>query len=124
MLFTQSRCHFHGVSLIYIQCNHIGTGLMQSAAMLATDQAAGKNVTALAAASADMTAKMADANAQAQAAQNGVSSLLPDQGNATVIASNKAALIAARADIKTSTTDLKAARADIQTILSGLKTLG
>lgn len=70
-----------------------------------------------------MTAKMNDATSQAQIAQNGVISLVPDQGNATVAASNKAALVSARANIKTVAADLKAARQDIATIVSGLKAL-
>jgi hypothetical protein len=72
----------------------------------------------------DMNAKIADATAQSASAQSGVSALVPDQGNATVAASNKAALEASRADIQTATQDLKAARADITTILQGLKSLG
>ena len=105
------------------------TGLMTTLgtkmqARITVDQTAGKNVSALVAAMADMSAKIADANTQSASAQTGVSGLVPDQGSATVAASNKAALVASRADIKTATTDLQAARADIKTILQGLKSLG
>jgi len=92
-------------------------------ARITTDQAAGKNVTAMQASLADLNAKVADANTQAATAQAGVDTLVPDQGNAPLLASNTAALKASRADIKTSTTDLTAARADAQSILSGLKAL-
>jgi hypothetical protein len=91
---------------------------------ITADQTAGKNVSALVAAMTDMNTQIANANAQAADAQSGVASLVPDQGNTTVEASNKAALVAARANITTATQDLKAARADISTILQGLKTLG
>ena len=84
-------------------------------------QTAGHDVTALNAAYADITAKVADANTQATNANSAVASLVPDQGNATVAASNKAAVEAARADLKNATNDLKAARADIKTITEGLK---
>ena len=83
----------------------------------------GKDVTALETAMTDMTAKLADATTQASSAQSGVSALTPDKGDATVAASNKAALVAARANIKTANADLKAARKDIQTIRQGLKAM-
>lgn len=90
-------------------------------ARITADQNAGDNVTTLQTALADIGTQTTSANAQASIAQNGVVNLTPDQGNATVAASNKAALVAARANIKTSTSDLKIARQDIQTILNGLK---
>ncbi len=92
-------------------------------ARITADQTAGKDVSALQTALTDMNAKIADAGTQAQTAQNGVSSLAPDKGNASVAASNNAALLAARAGIKTATADLKTARQDITTIVTGLKTL-
>ena len=70
-----------------------------------------------------MTAKLSDATSQAQSAQTGVASLVPDQGNTTVAASNKAALVAARANLKTANSDIKAARQDVQTVINGLKAL-
>ena len=87
-------------------------------------QNAGKNVTALQAAMTDMTAKLSDATTQGQNANTGVASLSPDQGNATVAASNKTALVASHADIMAGVTDLQAARKDIATIVAGLKALG
>jgi len=70
---------------------------------------------------ADMNAKVSAAAASAVAAQNEVSALVPDNGNATVQASNKAALLDARAKIKVSVTDLEAARADAKNIIKLLK---
>ncbi len=104
------------------------TGLMTTLgvkmqARITVDQSAGKNVTAPIAALADMNAKITDANAQSASAQAGISALVPDQGNKTVAESNRAALLAARSDIKIATKDLQAARADIKTILQGLKSL-
>ena len=93
-------------------------------ARITADQAAGKDVSALTSAMTDMNAKIADAGTQSQTAQSGVINLVPDQGNKTTEASNHAALLAARTNIKTSTADLKAARQDVKTILAGLKTLG
>jgi hypothetical protein len=91
---------------------------------ITADQSAGKNVSALVAAMTDMNAKITDSGIQSQTAQSGVINLNPDQGNQTIAASNKAALLAARANIKTGTQDLQAARQDIATILQGLKSLG
>ncbi|MFZ1075575.1 MAG: hypothetical protein WAN50_04350 [Minisyncoccia bacterium] len=104
-------------------------GLMQALgaklqARITADQTDGKDVSALTAALSDMNAKIADATTQAQTAQSGITGLSPDQGNKTVAASNHAALVAARANIKTGTQDLQAARKDITTILKGLKALG
>ena len=93
-------------------------------ARITTDQSAGKDVSALAAPMTDISTKVYDATSQATSAQSAVVPLVPDQGNATVMASNKATLESSRADLKTSTSDLKSARSDIQTILSSLKTLG
>lgn len=90
---------------------------------ISAEQAAGVNVTALQATLADIGAQTTSATAQASIAQSGVANLAPDQGNATVAASNKAALVSARADTKTATKDLVAARKDIQTIANGLKSL-
>jgi hypothetical protein len=91
---------------------------------ITADQSAGKDVSALTAAMTDINARIADAATQSQTAQSGVINLVPDQGDKTTATSNHAALLAARANIKTSTADLQAARQDIKTILAGLKTLG
>jgi len=81
-------------------------------ARIATDQTAGKDVTSTQASIADMTAKIADAKTQAQAAIAGVSGLVPDNGDKTIAASNLAALKTARNAIKTGTQDLKTAYKD------------
>ncbi len=104
------------------------TGLMTSLATniqtrITADQSAGKDVSALTAALADMQAKITDANTQSTSAQSGVTSLVPDQGNKTTAASNHAALVAARGDIKTATADITAARKDVTTLLQGLRSL-
>jgi len=83
--------------------------------------AAGTNVSAAQASMTDMNAKVADAQSQAQAAEAGVANLVPDKGNATIAASNKVQLVAARAKIKVATADLAAARKDVQSILGDLK---
>lgn len=90
---------------------------------ITTDQTAGKDVTSLQASLTDMNAKLTDAQAQATAATNLVASLTPDNGNTTVAASNKAALLASRADIKIASGDLNAARQDAKTIVAGIKSL-
>lgn len=69
----------------------------------------------------DMNAKVADANAQAQAAVSLIANLQPDQGSATVEASNKTALQSARADIKTALADLKTARSDAGSIVKAVE---
>jgi hypothetical protein len=105
------------------------TGLMtalstQIQARITADQNAGKNVSTITAALADMQAKVTDAISQAAAIQSGVSGLMPDQGNATVAASNKATLETAHTNTKTAIADLTSARTDINTMLAGLKALG
>lgn len=61
---------------------------------------------------ADMTAKLADATKLSAAAQAEITGLKPDQGNATVQASNTAALKDARTKIQTAHNDLVSARKD------------
>lgn len=82
-------------------------------------QAAGKDVTALNLALADMQNKIADAKTQAQNAQNVLMSLAPEgyPGNKTSFESAKATLQTARQDLKT-------AREDGSAILSGLRAFG
>lgn len=86
--------------------------------------AAGTDVTALRAALDDMNAKVADADVQAKAAISAVADLAPDNGDASVQASNTAALKDARAKIQAAQADLKAARADAGTIIKGVKGTG
>ena len=88
---------------------------------IAAAQAAGKDVTAVSVVLADMNAKIADLKTQAATAGNSVLSLVPDKGDATVAASNKAALVAAHGDIKSATADIQAARKDAKTILADIK---
>lgn len=68
----------------------------------------------------EVTAKVADANTQSQAALTLLVNLAPDNGSATVEASNNAALKSARADVATATNDLKTAQRDIRSIISGI----
>jgi hypothetical protein len=87
-------------------------------------QTSGKDVTAIESTNADMTAKLADASAKGQAAVTLVTPLQPDQGSASVAASNKTALGSARTDIKTSISDLVTALQDAKTMQSSLISLG
>ncbi len=69
----------------------------------------------------DMNAKIADAKAKSAAGLAFVTSLLPDQGNVTVLDSNTAALKSGRNTIKVAVKDIQFAREDITAILKGLK---
>jgi hypothetical protein len=82
---------------------------------------AGTDTTQVNAWLSDMNTQTANANTQAQAAVSLVANLQPDQGNATVEASNKAALKSAAADIKTALTDLKTARQDAGNIVKAIE---
>ncbi len=84
-------------------------------------QTAGNDTTAAAAALADMNAKIADANTQAQAAVTETASLQPDNGVQSVMASNTAALKDARTKIQAAQADLTAARKDAGTIVKDLR---
>jgi hypothetical protein len=92
-------------------------------ARITAAQTAGKDVTALQTALADIATQVTTANTQAASAQSTVSGLVPDNGDKTVAASNKIALTSARANIKTATTALKAAQQDVKTINTTLKSL-
>lgn len=89
-------------------------------ARIQTAQQGGADVTAMNASLTDMAAKIQDAQTQAEAAVTATASLTPDNGVASVMASNTTALKAGRADLKTAQTDLVAARADIASIVKGL----
>lgn len=71
----------------------------------------------------DMNAKIADAQAQANAANAEVLNLHPDHGDKAVRASNKAAVADAKAKIKAAGIDMKAAKADVKTVRNLLKRL-
>lgn len=83
-------------------------------------QTAGTNVSSSVSALADMNAKIADANVQAQAAINEVSALKPDNGDQATMHANTAALQDARSKIVVAQHDLNTARQDAQTIIVAL----
>jgi DNA repair exonuclease SbcCD ATPase subunit len=87
-------------------------------------QTTGKDVSSLQTALADMNAKIADANAQAQAAISGVSGLTPDQGDQTKLHANLQALKDARNKIKAANKDLKAAQKDANKITRSMRAMG
>ncbi|MDB4992385.1 MAG: hypothetical protein JWL75_630 [Parcubacteria group bacterium] len=82
------------------------------------------NVTAARASYTDYLAKVADAKVQAKAAASLVVNLSADNGNATVYATNTAALKAAAAKLVIARADLKAARKDMSDILKAVKGTG
>lgn len=86
-------------------------------------QTAGKDVTAMNTAIAEISAKSASAKAQAQNAINLVVSLTPDQGNDTMSQSNKTALMNAHVAIKAARADLQIAAKDAHTVNKALKAL-
>lgn len=86
-------------------------------------QQAGADVTALTAALTDMATKLNDAQTKAAASVSTTATLSPDNGDKTVMASNTAALKAARDSLQAAQADIVAARKDITTILAGLKTI-
>lgn len=86
-------------------------------------QTAGKDVTAMNTAMAEISAKSADAKTQAQNAITLVAALTPDQGNQTMSQSNKTALTNAQAAIKAARADLEIASKDAHTINKSLKAL-
>ena len=89
-------------------------------ARISAGQSAGENVTAATAALADFNTKVSDATTQAQAAASEVAALTPDNGTATVMASNIATLKDARSKLVAAQHDLIAARADADVIVKAL----
>jgi hypothetical protein len=87
-------------------------------------QTAGTDVTAATAALADLNLKIADAKVQADAAVALTVNLTADNGDATIKASNLAALKDARAKIDLAQKDLAAARHDAGTIYGVVKGKG
>jgi len=83
-------------------------------------QTAGSNMSVSVSALADLNAKIADANTQAQAAVTETAGLQPDNGVQAVMQSNTAALKDARSKIQTAQQDLTAARKDAGTIVKVL----
>lgn len=92
-------------------------------ARLQAAQTAGADITALSATLSDMAAKVTSAQTHAQAAVTGSATLTPDNGDKTKMASNEAALKAARKEIQAAQQDLVAARKDAETIIKALRTL-
>jgi hypothetical protein len=84
-------------------------------------QTAGADMSSSVSALADMNAKVTDANAQAQTAVTATASLQPDNGDATIMASNTAALKTARTNIQAAQKDLVAARTDALAIIKAIK---
>lgn len=92
-------------------------------ARISAEQNAGHDVSALLAAMADMKAKVADANVQANAAISLISGLKPDNGDQATLQSNTAALKDARGKVQVAHQDYVSARADAETIMKGLRSL-
>jgi len=99
--------------------NDLGT---KFSARVQAAQTAGNNVTAATTALADFNTKVSDANTQATAAASEVASLAPDNGNATVMASNTATLKDARSKLQAVQQDFVTARVDATTIVKTLAT--
>ena len=85
---------------------------------------AGKDVTTLNTALTDFNAKLADATSLSGSIASGISNLMPDQGNKSIISSNDIALKAARKNLSMIQADLVAARKDVNTIVKGIKGVG
>lgn len=103
---------------IITMMNTLGAKLQ---ARIQAQQSSGANVSTLLAALTDMSAKLTDANTQAQAAVSVSATLTPDEGDKTKMDANTAALKTGRSDIQAAQKDLVAARKDVTTILAGLK---
>jgi hypothetical protein len=100
--------------------NAYGTVAGKIQARISQAQAAGKDVTALQKTFADYNAKISDIGVQGVAALNIILPLVPDNGDKTVMASNKAALMSARADIKKASDEAMAARKDLDILVKGV----
>ena len=90
-------------------------------ARITAAQSAGANVSSSITVLTDLRAKSADANTQATAAMAHISTLTPDNGSSTLMASNTAALKLARSDIQVAQQDLVKARQDATTIIKTIK---
>jgi type I site-specific restriction endonuclease len=84
-------------------------------------QSVGNDITALQKSLTDLQAKVTDAQTQAQSAVSAVSTLVPDQGDATKTASNETILKQARAALKTGQSDIQTARQDAGSILKAIR---
>jgi len=79
------------------------------------------NTTSITASMTDITNKLSDASAQANAAVSETLSLLPDQGDTKIAASNLLALKDARSKIKTAMGDITAVRKDFKDVTQAIK---
>ena len=84
------------------------------------DAATSTDKTAALSAMADFNAKVADAKVQVKAALDLVSPLQPDNGDATIAASNRAKLQDARSKLEVARKDLETARKDVSAIRNAL----
>lgn len=89
-----------------------------------TAASAGKDVTVLTTKMASMNTKIAQAHASADQSKAAVTALVPDNGNETMIASNKAALANGKKLAQSASASLKSAREDARSINKSLKMLG
>jgi hypothetical protein len=89
-----------------------------------TAASAGKDITSLNAQLVSMNAKIAQAHTNADQSKAAVTSLVPDNGNETMIASNKAALENGKKLAQSASSSLKSAREDARSINKSLKMLG
>lgn len=90
-------------------------------ARIAEAQTAGKDVASLTAIMTDLNAKLVDAKTQAEAAVSHSIGLTPDNGDKTILASNKDALKLSHKDIQVGQQDIVAVRKDIEAIRKGLR---
>ncbi len=105
---------------IITMMNQLGAKLQ---ARITAAQTAGANTSALLATLTELSAKLADASTQAQAAVSVSAALTPDNGDKVKMTQNMTALKTARADVEVAHRDLVAARKAVQTIVAGLAKL-
>ncbi len=105
------------VNTLAVQMTTLGAKLE---ARLNTAETAGANISVAQTALIDYKAKVADAKIQADAAVSGIANLQPDSGDASIKATNVAALQAAHKKIQAAQQDLVAARKDVNTIRQNL----
>jgi len=85
--------------------------------------AGGADMTAAQASLSDMAAKMASARNAGDAAASSLAAIGPDHGDASVLASNQAAVASARSQLKGARTDLTTAVTDAKSVVAALKAL-
>lgn len=108
-------------------CGHIQTLTAKASVLEAKLSArvdfapAGADMVGAKAALADMTAKVADAKAQADRASASLQGLMPDKGDKSVAAASKAALQRAHAQVVLARMDLKSVHTDVRSVRAALK---